>query len=172
MVIIVRYNLLMNIAKRKGFTLVEVLVTVAIVIILTAIILAALDAIRAKGRDARRISDIKQIQGAIENYFSSCYRFPSQLSDLEASAGCPNYTPALSSLPEDIQSGGEYRYYVTSEAGVAQRYHLCAVLEYSYGSNKGKAAMGKFADEDQCDADPEGENPDADKIFDAVGGAI
>lgn len=59
-----------------GFTLIELLVVVAIVGVLASVILSNLTTARAKGRDARRLSDMKQIQIALELYFSNNIVYP------------------------------------------------------------------------------------------------
>ena len=51
---------------KKGFTLIELLVVVSIVSLLSSIILASLSNTTAKARDARRISDLLQLQKSIE----------------------------------------------------------------------------------------------------------
>ena len=57
--------------SRKGFTLIEILVVVAIVAILSAVIVVGLGPARRQGRDARRIVDLKQVQVALELYFNA-----------------------------------------------------------------------------------------------------
>lgn len=52
----------------KGFTLIELLVVVAIIGILSSVVLTSLNGARAKGRDAQRITNLKQIQNALELY--------------------------------------------------------------------------------------------------------
>jgi prepilin-type N-terminal cleavage/methylation domain-containing protein len=46
----------------KAFTIIELLVVISIIGILATIVLASLSTSRAKGRDARRIADMKSIQ--------------------------------------------------------------------------------------------------------------
>ena len=54
--------------KNKGFTLIELLVVIAIIGLLATIVLVSLKGVRAKAKDARRVSDMKAIQTAIEMY--------------------------------------------------------------------------------------------------------
>lgn len=57
--------------KEKGFTLIELLVVIAIIGVLASVVLASLNNARQKSRDARRITDLKQIQLALELQFDS-----------------------------------------------------------------------------------------------------
>lgn len=52
----------------KGFTLIELLVVISIVGLLSSILLAGLNGARSKARDARRLSDMRQVQLALELY--------------------------------------------------------------------------------------------------------
>lgn len=62
---------------RKGFTLIELLVVIAIIGILSSVVLASLSTARQKSRDAKRISDVGQIQLALELYFDQSQSYPS-----------------------------------------------------------------------------------------------
>lgn len=106
--------------NKKGFTLIELLVVIAIIGILASVVLASLNSARRKSRDARRISDIKQLQLALELYFDaqSSPTYPGTLANM---AG--NQIPTI---PKDPLSA-DYTY----ERCSATLYHLGAALEES-----------------------------------------
>ncbi len=52
-----------------GFTLIELLVVIAIIGLLSGIVLASLSSARIKARDIKRVSDLKNIQLALELYY-------------------------------------------------------------------------------------------------------
>ena len=62
--------------KQKGFTLIELLVVIAIIGTLTTAAMAGLNSARSKGRDARRLSDIKSLQKALDMYLDTCGGYP------------------------------------------------------------------------------------------------
>ncbi len=51
--------------ERKGFTLIEILIVVAIIAILASVVLVGLAPTQREGRDARRISDLAQVQNGL-----------------------------------------------------------------------------------------------------------
>ena len=78
----------MKINSQNGFTLIELLVVIAIIALLTGIIVTNLVGSRSKARDAKRVSDIGQIQVALELYFDRCKQYPPILVT-GANTGCP-----------------------------------------------------------------------------------
>ena len=69
-----------NELKQKGFTLIELLVVIAIIGILSAVVLVSLNSARQKSRDARRLSDVRQIMTALEIYYNDNGGYPTQAS--------------------------------------------------------------------------------------------
>ncbi|MEK9180558.1 MAG: prepilin-type N-terminal cleavage/methylation domain-containing protein [Patescibacteria group bacterium] len=63
---------------KKGFTLIEILIVVAIIAILASVVIIGLGSTSRAGRDARRIADLRQTQTALELYFNRCGRYPGQ----------------------------------------------------------------------------------------------
>lgn len=122
--------------RRSGFTLIELLVVIAIIGVLASIVLASLNSARRKSRDARRITDLKQIQLALELYFDAQsppqYPLATVTCDTTANAygleglATGGYIPQV---PRDPQ-GGCYRYTSVS-SGTRTTYHLGTTLEES-----------------------------------------
>src|SRR5438046_467011 len=67
---------------RFGFTLAEVLVTVAIIAIMAAVILPALNNQLQKGDTSRIASDLTNVQSGIQAFVSDIRRFPSTTDQL------------------------------------------------------------------------------------------
>lgn len=65
-----------NNGKERGFTLIELLVVIAIIAILSTVVMAGLNSARQKGRDAKRISDIKALQKGLDLYLDTCEGYP------------------------------------------------------------------------------------------------
>ncbi len=62
--------------KDKGFTLIEMLVVVAVIGLLASLILVGLSDFRTRGRDTRRIADIKEVQNGLEVYYMKNGAYP------------------------------------------------------------------------------------------------
>ncbi len=70
-------NYIQKLKNKKGFTLIELLVVIAIIGLLATLAVVALNNARTKSRDAKRVSDIRQIQTALELYFVDNNSYPS-----------------------------------------------------------------------------------------------
>lgn len=62
--------------NKKGFTIIELLIVIAIIGLLATISIVALNGARKKGRDAARIGNVRQIQTALELYFNDQNAYP------------------------------------------------------------------------------------------------
>ncbi|MFA4942030.1 MAG: FISUMP domain-containing protein [Patescibacteria group bacterium] len=62
--------------SKSAFTLIELLVVIAIIGLLATVSVIALNNARSKSRDAKRVSEIKQIQTALELYYNDQNRYP------------------------------------------------------------------------------------------------
>jgi type II secretion system protein G len=122
---------------KKGFTLIEILVAVAIIGVLASIILANVGEARKKARDTERASDLQQIQLALRTYkdsngrypTSGCGRNPNYAGVNPTYGGCQTYIEGFTSffqtLPIDPTPNINYGYiYRTNAAGT--EYKLMA----------------------------------------------
>ena len=109
--------------KIKGFTLIELMIVVAIIGILASVVLASLKTARTKARDTRRIADIKQIQLALELYFDANRAYPTAIN--VANLVTPGY---IAVIPTDPIGSTAYAYSYDPAASPT-RYHLGAGLE-------------------------------------------
>ena len=62
--------------KQKGFTLIELMVIIAIISLLSTIVMAATNTFRQKARVAKRVADLHQIQKSLELYFADNGNYP------------------------------------------------------------------------------------------------
>lgn len=106
--------------SRAGFTLIEVLVVVAIIAILVAIIFAAGNSAKKTARDNQRATDIKLLQVKIGAYMEANESYPATLTQL-----------GLAQMPLDPLTGAEYSYAGLAFSGstYCATYHLGATLE-------------------------------------------
>lgn len=127
-----------GILREDAFTLIELLIVVAIIGILSALLMTNFIGIRQRARDAQRKSDIRQMQSALELYRSDVGSYPSPggSNTLNATA-CPtpsafaaNGTTYMQQTPCDpLASSGYYNsgsYYYSSNGST---YTLAACLE-------------------------------------------
>lgn len=101
--------------NRSGFTLIEMLVVVAIIGLLSSVVVVGVGTARKQARDTRRISDIRQIQNALENYYSTNNAYPADQAALYALQGIP---------ADPLDDTKKYGY-----LGSGQSYILGACLE-------------------------------------------
>ena len=66
----------LRICHRRGFTLIELLVVIAIIGLLSTLAVVALNSARQRSRDAKRVSDIRQIQTALELGYAEIGGYP------------------------------------------------------------------------------------------------
>ncbi len=153
----------MTFTRTRGFTLIELMVVIAIIGILAGIITASLSGAKAASRDAKRISDLNSIKLALSLYYNDNNKYPKTLATM-----VPNYLPAV---PRDPDGTKTYRYacLMTSLTNCAagSRYHLGAVLENTTNSILSEdAALTQNANGYQAALDSEttpdffGESPD------------
>ena len=126
-------------SSRRGFTLIEILIVVAIIGILSSVALVGLNVTRRKGNDARRIADLRQIQHAVELYYQKCNYYP---GDAQSGPDCDprggSLTPSWDALTSAV---------VGSDIGINQLPADVAGKEYFYGSDGSGYVLGAFLED-------------------------
>lgn len=110
--------------KTKGFTLIEILIVVSIIGLLASVVLVGLGGFRSRGRDTRRITDLRALQNGLEVYYARNVVYPDNLSQLISS------TYGITKLPKDPGSNSDYYYGYSSDH---QTYIIAAKLEADSG---------------------------------------
>ncbi len=139
----------MFIKRNKGFTLIELLVVIAIIALLSTLAIVALNSARQKSRDAKRISDVKQIQTALELFHADTAAYPTvdpavalgpdgngAMLDgagfhATAAATAPVY---MGQLPEDPNNTGDFVYTYGCAGDSCQAYAITFTLEGNTGN--------------------------------------
>ena len=62
--------------KQKGFTLVELLVVIAVIALIGVFAAVAVNSARSKQRDATRLANVRQLQSALEDHFNETNQYP------------------------------------------------------------------------------------------------
>jgi len=66
----------------KGFTILELLVVVAIIAMLFSAISVILTGVKERSRDAKRMSDMRELQKSLNLYFTERNRFPISTTEI------------------------------------------------------------------------------------------
>ncbi len=119
----------MRFLKNKGFTLLELLVVISIIGILVAMGAVAYSTAQKKGRNAKRIGDMKAMQAAFEQYYASAGAYHDSEATMVGAVGL--------TLPVEIKPNHNAYYYDTQPT----LYLVCAYLECDLGSN---CSQGNF----------------------------
>ncbi len=119
--------------KISGFTMIELLIVMAIIALLSGISVFALQGARSSGRDAKRKADLEDIRSALELYKADCGQYksgtlPTGTNGLISSVGTDGCTSAntyMQDVSEDPSTGNSYGYNRQTQT----TYCLCATLE-------------------------------------------
>jgi prepilin-type N-terminal cleavage/methylation domain-containing protein len=119
----------MNNRNKKGFTLIELLVVIAIIGLLATLSVISLNNARQKSRDTRRVSDIKQMQTALELYYNDIQLYPLTADVVTTIASSSvTYMGSVPVSPSIVNGTTTYTY--TSAAGTTYtlQYYLEGVV--------------------------------------------
>lgn len=96
-------------SSKKGFTLIELMVTIAIIAIISAVGVVVYSSAQKSGRISKRVQDLKAIQTALELYKSAVGTYPIQAGTWDcvetlSSPLAPDYMPVVPKDPLDSGS--------------------------------------------------------------------
>ena len=113
---------------RRGFSLIELLIVVAIILILAAIAAPKLNQNRMYTQETAAISQIKTIHTAQVQYYSQFGRYATTLAELGPPASGPAGPAAADLIPDDLSKVKKTGYTFTV-TGDQIRYQINAVPE-------------------------------------------
>lgn len=122
--------------NKKGFTLIELLVVIAIIGLLSTLAVVALGSARERARDSRRLSDLKQLQTALEMYNTNANAYPTATNQ---DLGTGNYaclnssgfaaTGCASAYMARVPTGPNASEYYVYNSASGTTYTITATLE-------------------------------------------
>lgn len=128
----------------KGFTVVELMVTISIIGILSTVTYASFSHAQKKSRIARRVSDLKQVQVALEYYYAVNKSYPNTNWEWKSPcSGWGSYTPNnmipelvpnyIASIPSDPQTNASANTscYIYASNGVDYFFKAWNIAEFT-----------------------------------------
>jgi type II secretion system protein G len=116
----------------RAFTLIELIVVIAIIGLLSSIVMASLADTRKEALDKRRMEDLRQVKNALELYYTDHRVYPSETDGNNGNIAT-NATlraalaPYIKTLPADPRGAGDATYYYYYDGA-----HTCGDTDYAY----------------------------------------
>jgi prepilin-type N-terminal cleavage/methylation domain-containing protein len=140
--------------KRNSFTLIELLIAMALMAVLAILIIGNFNSSLKRGRDAQRKNDLNSLQKALEAYYEDNKTYPTStdIFGKELSYLSPSYnkTTYMIKTPQDPSSAYTYIYEPeTPVNGRSSYYYLYSYLENSLDEGSGVSQTG-FTNGKKC----------------------
>lgn len=118
---------------KKGFTIIELLIVIAIIVILAGLVLTNIQGAQAKARDATRLGDIDSVATALEVFHNENGYYPSTISTDSTAA---DYVPGIQADALLDERGGDSITFATpvADLGAAQSHASTTVTSDTVGS--------------------------------------
>jgi len=90
--------------RQKGFTLIEMVIVIAVVGILMGIAFNGIRGVQSSARDTKRVADLRSVQSYLELYFNKCGHYP---GDKDCGRDEPSYTELMNALEDSVANDGD-----------------------------------------------------------------
>ena len=136
--------------KLQAFTLIELLVVIVIIGVLATLATVAVSSARGRARDAKRVSDLKQISTALEMYYADYFSYPNLITPGQALTSPDGSKTYMSKVPNNptpwaedaCTSGSDYVYNPVGGLTDPPSYNISGCLAKGTGSlAAGEVAM-------------------------------
>jgi prepilin-type N-terminal cleavage/methylation domain-containing protein len=124
-----------NSKSNKGFTLIEILIVVGIIGLLASVVLVGLGSFRSRGRDARRVADLREVQNSLELYYLKNGNYPASNNWDDLRSLLVNDAIGITIVPNDPLSDSSNMSYSYGYSADKQGYVLSSTLEDVYNSS-------------------------------------
>ncbi|HDO23649.1 MAG TPA: prepilin-type N-terminal cleavage/methylation domain-containing protein [bacterium] len=124
---------------KKGFTLIELIVVVAIIALLLATIMVSLSNVKSKSRDAQRMANMRELNNALNLYENSTMQYPVYNGNITGSDPMSNALKTVKSMmqtPTDPLNSAPYIYTYTSD-GTSFVLGFCLETDSIQGYSQG-----------------------------------
>lgn len=142
-----------NMKRNKGFTLIELMVVIAVIGILASVALVSLTGVQKSARDAQRKSDISTYRTAMERYYADLQVYPGSAGTGDSTSGAgagifttagelvsKSYMPKVLTDPQNAASNCKistaaaaqaclYKYLSNATSNTGSSYVLWAIME-------------------------------------------
>ncbi len=137
----------------SGFTLIELMVVIAVIGMLAVIILAAISTARQNTREKVRVSDLGEVEFALTIYKEANRSYPSFPNGIQIGSGSALDTQIqnfIGSIPRDPRDGGVYGYWFDSNftcSDTGQAVIFVRTMEQAKNANFNEVCTDPSADE-------------------------
>lgn len=130
------------VSKREGFTLLETLVVVAVIVVIATMAITFFNSVRIAGRDSKRVADMSALKNALELFYTDNKYYPTLITaalPLQSPDGTKVYIASVPTNPtprsDNNCANSDYTYAATSD-------NTNYSINFCLGRNVGTTPLG------------------------------